>query len=108
MQQIEKALHSHHADTAATPTPAVPDSSYPPVVAPTPIIEAVFATVNSVTPSSPADQAGLKAGDKVKRFGSVGALNHEKLSKVATEVQQNENVRKPPESSGIRGKLMLT
>ncbi|KAF3939878.1 hypothetical protein ABW19_dt0208636 [Dactylella cylindrospora] len=92
MSEIEKALHDHHAEQAATATPLASTSIAPPVTTPASntIIEAVFATVNTVFPSSPAEQAGLKVGDKVKRFGSVGALNHDKLARVAVEVQQNE------------------
>ena len=55
-------------------------------------IEPPFAKVNSVTARSPADQAGLKAGDKVIRFGTATWTNHERLGKVAQVVQQNENV----------------
>ncbi|KAH1800004.1 hypothetical protein LV155_003756 [Aspergillus fumigatus] len=49
-----------------------------------------FAKVNSVVPDSPADQAGLKAGDIIRSFGNVNWINHERLSKVAQTVQQNE------------------
>ena len=55
-------------------------------------IEPPFAQVNSVTPRSPADQAGLKPGDKVVRFGTANFTNHERLGKVAQVVQQSENV----------------
>jgi 26S proteasome non-ATPase regulatory subunit 9 len=55
-------------------------------------VEPPFAKVNSVTPSSPAEQAGLKAGDRVTRFGTANWTNHERLSKVAQVVQQNANV----------------
>lgn len=51
-----------------------------------------FARVNSVVSASPADQAGLKAGDTIRGFGSVNWLNHERLTKVAQTVQQNEGV----------------
>ncbi|KAK6522575.1 putative 26S proteasome regulatory subunit [Arthrobotrys megalospora] len=95
MVEIEKALHAHHAEQTGSPisedsssTPAPPPAAVQPE---TPLIEAAFAVVDQVFPSSPAEQAGVRVGDKVKRFGSVGALNHEKLAKVATEVQQNEN-----------------
>ncbi|KAF3205840.1 putative 26S proteasome regulatory subunit [Orbilia oligospora] len=96
MIEIEKALHAHHAEPTGTSTSADSSSTSaaPPITAPqteTPVIEAVFAVVDQVSPSSPAEQAGVQVGDKVKRFGSVGALNHEKLAKVAAEVQQNEN-----------------
>lgn len=92
MGEIETALHAHHAGPASSSAAAVsatPSTRTAPP--PIPVIEAVFAVVNNVFPSSPAEEAGLKPGDKVKRFGSVGALNHEKLAKVATEVQQHEN-----------------
>lgn len=51
-----------------------------------------FARVNSVAAASPADQAGLKAGDKIRSFGTINWINHERLSKVAESVQQNEGV----------------
>lgn len=51
-----------------------------------------FAIVNSVAAASPADQAGLKAGDKIRSFGIINWINHERLSKVAELVQQNEGV----------------
>lgn len=54
-------------------------------------IEPPFARVNSVVDGSPADTAGMKAGDKVTRFGYVDWTNHERLSKVAQVVQNNEN-----------------
>lgn len=53
-------------------------------------VEVPFAKVNTVVPSSPADTAGLKPGDKVTRFGYVDWMNHEKLSRVAQVVQGNE------------------
>ncbi|PYH94758.1 hypothetical protein BO71DRAFT_398699 [Aspergillus ellipticus CBS 707.79] len=49
-----------------------------------------FAKVNSVVPGSPADQAGLRAGDTVRSFGSANWLNHVRLAKVAEIVQQSE------------------
>ena len=51
-----------------------------------------FAKVNSVVTGSPADQAGLRAGDKICLFGGVNWLNHEKLSRVAQEVQNYRGV----------------
>ncbi|KAF3907753.1 hypothetical protein AA313_de0209495 [Arthrobotrys entomopaga] len=96
MAEIEKSLHSYHAEQAGAPEPTGSEisataSSGPSALRPETIVEAVFAVVKSVAPSSPAEAAGLKAGDRIKRFGTIGALNHEKLARVATEVQQNEN-----------------
>lgn len=58
-------------------------------------IGAPFAKVNTVTPRSPADLAGLKGGDRIVRFGTANFTNHERLSKVSQVVQQNENVSAP-------------
>ena len=52
-----------------------------------------FAKVNSIVTGSPADQAGLQAGDEVVKFGDINWLNHEKLSQVARFVQTHEGVR---------------
>ncbi|KAI6374369.1 hypothetical protein MCOR25_003158 [Pyricularia grisea] len=49
-----------------------------------------FAKVNSVVDNSPADSAGLKAGDLVRNFGYVNRENHDGLKKVAECVQGNE------------------
>jgi len=115
MAEIETALHQHHAEqsasTAPPPPPATSSSSFASAV---PVIEAVFAVVNSVAASSPAEQAGLKPGDKIKRFGSVGALNHDKLANVAMEMQRNENrvikvlVERGTEGAGEDLELELT
>lgn len=60
-------------------------------------IEPPFAKVNTVVPNSPADHAGLKVGDNVTKFGSINYANHERLSRVAQVVQQNEDVRNTTE-----------
>lgn len=51
-----------------------------------------FAKVNGVVSGSPAEEAGLKAGDKIRRFEDVNWMNHEKLSKVAQVVQRHQGV----------------
>ena len=58
----------------------------------TSVMEPPFAKVNTVAPRSPAALAGLIPGDRVTRFGSANFTNHERLSRVAQVVQQNENV----------------
>ncbi|KAF2170272.1 hypothetical protein M409DRAFT_19875 [Zasmidium cellare ATCC 36951] len=73
---------AHRLNTTTEPRP-VPSAA--------PVVEPPFAKVNSVVPDSPAAQAGLQAGDKVTKFGWVNWSNHERLSKVAYIVQQNEN-----------------
>ena len=104
MAKIEKGLHEHHANNAseaaaAAAAPARSSTAGPSTstgltnrAAAPAAIEAPFAKVNSVVPSSPAETAGLKAGDKITKFGYVNWMNHEKLSKVAQIVQQNEGV----------------
>ena len=97
MAKVEVAIQEHFessGDKSSAAAPAVqqaaefsmPSSSS---------IEPPFAKVNAVMPGSPADSAGLKVGDKVTRFDDVDFTNHERLSRVAQAVQQNENVRIP-------------
>ncbi|OJD12576.1 hypothetical protein AJ78_06854 [Emergomyces pasteurianus Ep9510] len=54
------------------------------------IIETPFAKINSVVEGSPAAQAGIKVGDRIRSVGHVNWMNHENLMKVAEVVQRNE------------------
>ncbi|KAL5040916.1 hypothetical protein BDW71DRAFT_192843 [Aspergillus fruticulosus] len=100
MTHIEKGIHAHFAGLQrSAPASNTPTSSTngsiprPSEVSPSPAGTSVltpFAKVNSVVPGSPAGQAGLQAGDTIRSFGTVNWLNHERLSKVAEVVQQNE------------------
>lgn len=102
MKHLEKAVHEHFARmqnaSAATSTngttvpSAAPASITDNSIADAGMLGTPFAKVNTVEPGSPADQAGLKMGDMIRGFGSVHWLNHERLSKVAEAVQQNEGV----------------
>ncbi|KAM0242777.1 hypothetical protein ACHAPO_001200 [Fusarium lateritium] len=93
MTRIEKYLHEHFAsldenDAApvagqANTQSVLPDSVSAPLDPP-------FAKVNTVAAGSPAESAGLKAGDEIRNFGYVNRANHDNLSKVAECVQGNE------------------
>ncbi|KAI4153376.1 MAG: hypothetical protein LQ340_002350 [Diploschistes diacapsis] len=103
MSRIETGLHEHFAKSKEHEIPLEPLQSTPATrgserdtgAASRQADEeagAAFAKVNSVVTGSPADQAGLKAGDEVRLFGDVNWLNHEKLARVARTVQRNEGV----------------
>ncbi|KAJ3486866.1 hypothetical protein NLG97_g6528 [Lecanicillium saksenae] len=93
MAKVEKFLHEHFANageaTENAPTATagasgiLPDSE-------TQSLDPPFAKVNSVAASSPAEAAGLKAGDEIRNFGYVNRGNHDGLKKVAECVQGNE------------------
>ena len=98
MSRIEAGLHEHHASAKASNLlPPQSSSSTSTSMSGGPSatlspLETPFAKVNSVVAGSPADDAGLMAGDAIRQFGSVTWINHEKLSKVAETVQRNEGV----------------
>jgi 26S proteasome non-ATPase regulatory subunit 9 len=94
MSRIEVGLHAHHARLAEqAQNPAAASASAPQSTSAA--LEAPFAKVNSVVPGSPADSAGLKVGDSITKFGWVDWTNHDKLSRVAEAVSQNEGVSCP-------------
>jgi PDZ domain len=102
MKQLEKGLHAHfealqnaqNSSTAANGTATqAPQTSL--LNSENGITETPFAKVNSVAPGSPGEQAGLKAGDVIRSFGTVNWVNNERLTKVGEVVQQNEGVCKP-------------
>lgn len=89
MSKIEDGLHSHHAQARNPPTVLSSStsgqhstSSADSVQLGTSSLGAPFAKVNSVVPGSPAEEAGLKTGDKIRRFGNIDWVSHEKLSKL--------------------------
>ncbi|KAI9759470.1 MAG: hypothetical protein M4579_002310 [Chaenotheca gracillima] len=99
MSRIEQGLHEYHAsfteEERRAPTRSEPPSNASPSTAnamssASEVVDIPFAKVNSVVPGSPAQEAGLVAGDGIRRFGSVNWTNHEKLRRVADTVQENE------------------
>lgn len=105
MANAEKFLHQHFAsldDTSSGATPHIlPDSQ----------VEALddpFAKVNTVASGSPAELAGLQAGDEIRNFGYVNRSNHDSLKKVAECVQVNEGVcRAAVDSNRLETNLSL-
>ncbi|XP_074061666.1 26S proteasome non-ATPase regulatory subunit 9 [Macrotis lagotis] len=97
MKQVEEALHQLHArgkekqarDAAEaqhealrqSPGPSLDPNQRPPQP---------FARVNSISPGSPANNAGLQVGDEILEFGSVNAHNFQNLQNIGTVVQHSE------------------
>jgi 26S proteasome non-ATPase regulatory subunit 9 len=100
MTVIEKHLHEHFARLAeegaqdepmANGGPSSTDIASSSSQAPQPS-GPPFAKVNSVVTGSPAESAGLKAGDEIRNFGYVNHTNHDGLKRVGECVQGNEGV----------------
>ncbi|KAL2814913.1 hypothetical protein BDW59DRAFT_154109 [Aspergillus cavernicola] len=98
MSHIEKGIHTHFAglqgardNVTATSVTSTPNRASESNTSTTGMgVLTPFAKVNSVVSGSPADQAGLQAGDTIRSFGIVNWVNHGRLSKVAEVVQHNE------------------
>ena len=99
MSKIEAGLHAHHASVQSTQHLPAQNSSQGQDVAmssnrtDSELVETPFAKVNSMVAGSPAEDAGLRVGDRIRKFGEVSWINHEKLSKIAETVQRSEGVR---------------
>lgn len=98
MSKIEDGLHAHHAsmdDSDSISELGLSQGAMPNEASKAEdrnVVEPPFAKLGGVISGSPAEDAGLKVGDKIRRFGNVNWMNHEKLSKVAETVQKNEGV----------------
>ncbi|KAJ5971661.1 uncharacterized protein N7479_001579 [Penicillium vulpinum] len=95
MRLLEKGIHAHFANLQNTQGagPTTNGTNVAPIaqsLTNNTALGAPFAKVNSVVSGSPADQAGLKSGDAIRSFGNINWLNHERLTKVAQTVQENE------------------
>lgn len=99
MSKIEHGLHAYHASVQSSNSlpisnshlvHSIPSSTGAPN---SNTYEVPFAKVTDVASNSPAEDAGLELGDKIRKFGTVNWMNHEKLSKVSETVQMNEGVR---------------
>ncbi|KAF8866626.1 putative 26S proteasome non-ATPase regulatory subunit 9 [Acephala macrosclerotiorum] len=115
MSVIEKHIHEHFARLAESGITAEPATNGGPSNGPTLPIQSVpqelsppFAKVNSVVDGSPADSAGLKAGDEIRNFGYVNIRNHDGLKRVAECVQGNEGQNVLVKVSRQRRELSLT
>jgi len=65
-----------------------------------------FAILDSVSPSSPASEAGLHEGDLIVKFGDATSSNHKNLSLVATIVSNAASDKLPIEVVILRRKRM--
>ncbi|RFU76221.1 26s proteasome non-atpase regulatory subunit 9 [Trichoderma arundinaceum] len=92
MTVIEKHLHEHFANIQDGDEAPVVAGDEPRILPDSQLeqLDEPFAKVNSVAAGSPAQQAGLQAGDEIRNFGYVNRSNHDGLKKVAECVQGNE------------------
>nr|XP_058896706.1 26S proteasome non-ATPase regulatory subunit 9 isoform X2 [Kogia breviceps] len=95
MKQVEEALHQLHAhdkekqarDLAEARKEAVSHGlGHSQGLSPA----QAFATVNGVSPGSPASIAGLQVDDEIVEFGSVNTQNFQSLQNIGSVVQHSE------------------
>lgn len=102
MKQIEQALHALHSsskrqqETSSSATTSSSSSSSRREEEDKhhhhQQLENPFAVVNAVAPDSPAYTSGLRRGDKVLRFGTVHAGNHDRLQALNQLVARSQGV----------------
>ncbi|KAI9788521.1 MAG: putative 26S proteasome regulatory subunit [Peltula sp. TS41687] len=96
MSRIERALHAYHASLSSREPQTVPTTSSSDrdiESSDATATETPFAKINGVVSGSPAEGAGLRVGDRIRRFGNVNWINHENLSRIAETVRRSEGVR---------------
>ncbi|KAK5990900.1 26S proteasome non-ATPase regulatory subunit 9 [Cladobotryum mycophilum] len=116
MTVIEKYLHEYFANLQNNDNTQTPSGNAGSSILPDSQPDALdepFAKINTVANGSPAEEAGLKAGDEIRNFGYVNRSNHDNLKKVAECVQGNEGGNifiKVSRSTGVatRQELRLT
>ncbi|XP_065305430.1 26S proteasome non-ATPase regulatory subunit 9 [Dermacentor albipictus] len=94
MKDIEKSLHAYHAQLSRNGAdnnggPATVTQQQQNVAHGSGPAAQPFAVVGKVENGSPADVAGLSAGDKIVKFGSVNAENFKDLTDIAAVVQHS-------------------
>ena len=105
MSRMEARLHARHAEyQASNPT----SQTNPPITSTTAssssssaaanpssrgLAETPFAKVNSVAEGSPAETAGLRPGDRIRRVGDATWMNHEDLRREGEVVGEEREKR---------------
>lgn len=94
MKDIERSLHDYHAQVSRNgatenggPAAAHQNVAHGGSAAAAPPLP--FAVVGKVENGSPADVAGLHAGDKIVKFGSVNGENFKDVTDIAAVVQHS-------------------
>ncbi|XP_064553163.1 26S proteasome non-ATPase regulatory subunit 9 isoform X1 [Drosophila montana] len=114
MNQIQTLLNQYHAEIATTDPELVNRASALELNSGRegggalimPLNTRALVVVNLVSPNSPAEEAGLRVGDKIMRFGSINENNFkDSLAQIGEVVRdmQNQNVQLKIK----RGELLL-
>ncbi|KAI8612787.1 hypothetical protein BC830DRAFT_1230965 [Chytriomyces sp. MP71] len=109
MHALFAALKGGPAPSTDSASPAAPSSSAVSSAGPN---SSAFALVNSVAEGSPAAEAGLAAGDRILRFGSVACASDEApasaLSRVAGAVVESVAIEVVVDRGGSHVLVSLT
>lgn len=91
LKVIEKGLEEIHSEGAHISSPKIPPDVAMQDSAGTSNNRNPFVIVNLVSPTSPAEEAGIQVRDEIIEFGSINADNFQSIEQIGELVRHSQN-----------------